>query len=185
MAQMGASMVGAAGSYMDTGYIRASEGKSCCNMCDVRTMKQHSPAGRSTVGGFNFLEAMELGRRRGGQKKRKKNTRSGLSRVASAAAAAAAAAAATSSSALLEQEQNHQKKGFLGGALANAAMSGMASTIQAKGGCCPICPNLQTILNSNVPIDETFGGPFAPAMESKESGGKIEIYIIDGILLLT
>ena len=168
MAQMGASMVGAAGSYMDTGYIRASEGKSCCNMCDVRTMKQHSPA----VGGFNFLEAMELGRRRGGQKKRKKNTRSGLSRVA-----AAAAATATSSSALLEQEQNHQKKGFLGGALANAAMSGIASTIQAKGGCCPICPNLQTILNSNVPIDETFGGPFAPAMESKESGGKIEIYI--------
>ena len=44
----------------------------------------------------------------------------------------------------------NQKKGFLGGALANAAMSGMASTIQAKGGCCPICPNLQTILKKYI-----------------------------------
>ena len=84
--------------------------------------------------------------------------------------------ATTTSASLLLEQQNYQKKGFLGGALANAAMSGMASTIQAKGGCCPICPNLQTILNSNVPIDESFGGPFAPAMESKESGGKIIIF---------
>ena len=40
------------------------------------------------------------------------------------------------------------------------------------GSCCPMCPSsLQTILNSNVPQDEAFGGPFGKSIGVGEVAG--------------
>ena len=77
---------------------------------------------------------------------------------------------------LLEQKALHRKKGFISGAMGgvlNAAMSGGLGMNGGTGGCCPVCPNLQTIMNANVPQDEAFGGPFAPGMESSQSGAPL------------
>ncbi len=121
---------------MDTGYVRGT----CCNMCDKQTTK-----------GQRFLEllstakagvARRMGRKRGG----------GASAAKSASSARLAA--------------NSRRRGFMGAAgsmLGNAAMSGMGSMHGATGGCCPVCPNLQTVMNAGVPPDEAFGGPFAKA----------------------
>ena len=77
---------------------------------------------------------------------------------------------------LLEQKALHRKKGFISGAMGgvlNAAMSGGSGMNGGTGGCCPVCPNLQTIMNANVPQDEAFGGPFAPGIESSQSGAPL------------
>ena len=121
---------------MDTGYVRGT----CCNMCDKQTTK-----------GQRFLELLStaklavtgrLGRKRGGD------------------------ASASASSASARLVVNSRRRGFMGAAgsmLGNAAMSGMGSMHGNTGGCCPVCPNLQTVMNAGVPQDEAFGGPFAKA----------------------
>ena len=126
---------------MDTKYNPMGQ---CCNLCDKRSMK---PSSKLKLP-FSFLEAMEV--RTLEAKRRKRGT----------------------STVLLEKngEGSNRRKGFVSslGAMAGAALGAMGSggSPVIGFGCCPVCPNLQTIMNANVPQDEAFGGPFASAMES-------------------
>ena len=147
---MGKTQSGGSGSFnngptsMNTGYVRTT----CCNICDQKTRKQKS----------SFIEAMEnthKNRKRGIHGSHQNSNRNTF---------------------LLEQRALHRKKGFIGGAMGgvlNAAMSGGLGMNGGTGGCCPVCPNLQIIMNANVPQDEAFGGPFAPGMESSQSGASL------------
>jgi hypothetical protein len=150
---------------MDTRYNSNGE---CCNLCDKQTMKPSS----SLKLPFSFLEAMEVRKMNHDLARRKKNGFRNTKK--------------SSPSVFLEQNQrrngvrHHRRKGFVGslgalGAMAGAAMGGLGGGghVGANNGCCPVCPNLQTILNAGVPQDEAFGGPFAAAMESKEQGAPL------------
>ena len=78
---------------------------------------------------------------------------------------------------MIEHRHSARRRGFVGSlaaAAANTAMSAVGANIHANtGSCCPMCPSLQTILNSNVPADEAFGGPFGKALESEVVGAPL------------
>ena len=130
---------------MDTGYQRSA----CCNMCDKKTMAQKSPAA--------FIELMEqgMGRKRAAASSYEYGTRSSMFSGR-------------------RQDSARRRRGFVGSlaaAAGNAAMSAAGGSMHGNtGSCCPMCPSLQTILNSNVAPDEAFGGPFGKALESGTVG---------------
>ena len=115
---------------------------ACCNMCDKWTMAQQSSAA--------FIELMESGMGRKRAASASKRSRNG------------------------RDYSSHRRRGFvgaLGAAAGNTALSALGHSMHGNtGSCCPMCPSLQTIMNSNVPADEAFGGPFGKALESEVVG---------------